>query len=205
MDIQLQELIETIKNEGIAEADRQAAEIVAEAEKRAAGIVEKAEAEAGRLTAEAKREISRSEQASRDALAQAGRDLMLNLRGRILQLFDAVLAGAVEEGLRQKGLEDSITALVRAWAEKGSGDMTILLPEADRDRIEKTLQARLGAELRRGVVLRPVAGIEAGFRIAEKDGAAYYDFTARGLAEMLSEYLNPRLAEILEKAVQAGA
>ena len=204
MDIQLQELIETIKSEGIATAEVKAAEIVAEAGKKAKAIIENAESEAARLAAEAKREIARNEQTSRDAITQAGRDLVLNLRHRILQLFDGVVKGAVTESLQGKGLEDSVAALVKAWSEKGTADIAVLLPEAELAKIEKNLVARLGDALKKGVVLKPVANIEAGFRIGEKDGAAYYDFTADGIAEILAEYLNPRLAEILKKSVQGG-
>lgn len=202
MDIQLQELIETIKNEGIAEADKKSQEILAEAERKAAGIVENAETEADRLRAEARREIARNEEASRSALSQAGRDLILNLRSQIVQLFDSVVKASVEKGLQGPGLENSITALVKAWAEKGAGDIQVLLSDEELAEVEKNLLTRLGAELCQGVHLKPVSGIEAGFKIAEKDGAAYYDFTSQGLAEILSEYLNPRLGEILEQSVR---
>lgn len=204
MDIQLKELIETIKKEGIESADIKAAEIAADAEKKAKSIIGNAEKEASRLLAEAKREIARNEQTSRDAIAQAGRDLILNLRERIRLLFDSVVKNAAGEALKGKGLEDAITALVKAWTEKGSTKLSVLLPEAELKKIEKDLLARLGNELKKGVTLKPIAQIDAGFRIGEKDGAAYYDFTDEGIAEILAEYLNPKLAEIMKNAVKGG-
>jgi len=202
MDIQLKELIETIKTEGIATADSKAAEIIAQAEKKAKEIKAKAESDAERILSDAKREIARNEQTSRDALAQAGRDLVLNLRQRIVQLFDSVLANATKESLQGKGLEDAVTSLISAWSQKGSTNIEVLLPKAELDKIEKSLKAKLADAMKKGVTLKPVPQIDAGFRIGEKDGSAYFDFSSEGIAEILSEYLNPKLAEILEKAVR---
>jgi V/A-type H+-transporting ATPase subunit E len=60
----------------------------------------------------------------------------------------------------------------------------------------------LAVELQKGVELKPFPEIEAGFRIAMKDGSAYYNFTDRGIAEILAEYLNPKIAEIVQEAAQ---
>jgi V/A-type H+-transporting ATPase subunit E len=46
--------------------------------------------------------------------------------------------------------------------------------------------------------------LDAGFRISNKDGSAYYDFSAESVAELFSAYLNPRLAETLKNAVKEG-
>jgi V/A-type H+-transporting ATPase subunit E len=205
MDIQLKELIETIKKEGIDSADSKAAEIVTEAERQGKSIIGKAEEDAARLLADAKREIARNEQSSREAIAQAGRDLILGLQKRITALFDGVIKAEAAEALRGNGLEESLAGLIKAWAEKGSTQVTVLLPEQELKKIESSLLAKLGNELKKGVVLKPVPQIDAGFRIAERDGSAYYDFTAEGVAEILAEYLNPKLAEIMKSLSGKGA
>jgi V/A-type H+-transporting ATPase subunit E len=205
MDIQLKELIETIKKEGIDSADSKAAEIVLEAEKRGKSIIEKAEEEAARLLAETKREIARNEQSSREAIAQAGRDLILGLQKRITALFDGLVKTEAGTALRGAGLENAVVGLIKAWAEKGSTQLAALLPEEELRKIESSLLAKLGDELKKGVVLKPIPQIDAGFRIAERDGSAYYDFTAEGVAEILAEYLNPKLAEIMKSLSNKGA
>jgi V/A-type H+-transporting ATPase subunit E len=202
MDIQLKELIETIKKEGIDSADTQTAEILAEAKKKAAAIEAKAREEAAELLAAAKRDIARDEQTSRDALSQAARDLLLNLESKIVGLFDTVVKNAVSEALSGKGLEDILSSVLTVWVEKRSSDIEVLLPKAELEKLEKTLVSRLGETLKKGVVLKPLSQVDAGFRIGEKDGSSYYDFTSDGVAEILSEYLNPRLAEILKNAVK---
>ncbi|MCX7788785.1 MAG: V-type ATP synthase subunit E [Spirochaetes bacterium] len=202
MDIQLKELIETIKKDGIASAEAKAAQIIAEAERQAEGIREKAQREAERILQEAKREIARTEQASRDALVQAGRDLLLGLERRIVQLFEGVLRTATQEAIKEEGLVQILTALVTAWVEKNTPEVEVLLSPKDYQKLEKGLQARLAKELKKGVVIKPSPSVESGFRVGEKDGSAYYDFTAEGLAEILAASLSPRLAELLKQAAK---
>ncbi|MDR2589054.1 MAG: V-type ATP synthase subunit E [Spirochaetales bacterium] len=200
MDIQLKELIETIKKEGIDSADSKAAQIIAEAEAKGKAIVARAEEEASRLLADAKREIARGEQSSREALTQAARDLLLSLQKRITALFDSVVKTEAAAALQGKALEDTVAHIVKAWADKGASDIEVLLPQAELAKIDSALRSRLAEELKKGVQLKPVSQIEAGFRIGEKDGSSYYDFTADGVAEVLAEYLNPKLAEIMKSA-----
>jgi V/A-type H+-transporting ATPase subunit E len=60
--------------------------------------------------------------------------------------------------------------------------------------------SRLVEELKKGFELKPLPTLEAGFRIGLKDGSAYYDFSDQGIAEILAEYLNPRLSELMSQA-----
>ena len=72
----------------------------------------------------------------------------------------------------------------------------------DLEKLEKQLKSRLAGELKKGVELKPFPEIEAGFRIAMEDGSAYYNFTDQGIAEILAEFLNPKIAEIVQEATQ---
>lgn len=203
MDIQLKELIETIKKDGIASAEAKAAQIIADAEQDAERIRQKAQKEAEKLIQDAKREIERIEQASRDALVQAGRDLLLSLERRIVLLFEGLIKATTQEALEGEGMVQILTTLVGAWVEKNTPDIEILLSPKDYQKLEKGLQSRLAKELKKGVVIKPNPSVEAGFRIGEKNGSAYYDFTVEGLAEILAATLSPRLAELVKKAAKA--
>jgi V/A-type H+-transporting ATPase subunit E len=63
---------------------------------------------------------------------------------------------------------------------------------------------KLSAELKKGVELKSDRNLAAGFRIANRDGSAYYDFSAESVAELLSAYLNPHLAETLKESVKGN-
>ena len=41
---------------------------------------------------------------------------------------------------------------------------------------------------------------DGGFRIAVKGGSAYYDYSAETVVDMLSNYLSPKVTELLKEA-----
>lgn len=198
MDVQLQELIETIKKEGVASAEEQAAEIVKEAERRSAEIIEKAETDSERIRSQAREDAARAEQSGRDALRQAGRDLLLNLRASITRVFDSLLREETAAALHGKVLEEVIVALMKSWNGEDLGKLAVELPRDDLRDLEQTLRGRLAEEMKRGLEIKVSPGSKAGFLVTEKAGNAYYDFTAEGIAQVLSEYLSPRLAELIQ-------
>ena len=81
----------------------------------------------------------------------------------------------------------------------------MLLPKTSLDKLEGFFRDKLAAQLKKGLELKSDSSISGGFRISEKDGSAYYDFSSESVAEMLSAYLNPQLAEILKTSVKKEA
>jgi len=49
------------------------------------------------------------------------------------------------------------------------------------------------------VELKSNRKLASGFRISNKEGSVYYDFSSEAVAKQLSAYLNPKLAELLKK------
>ena len=88
---------------------------------------------------------------------------------------------------------------------KGITDIEILLSEKDRNRLYNHLKSKLGQKLLSGIDIKPVSGIEAGFRIMEKNGTAYFNLTDSGIAECISEFLNKRLASIVQDVIEKGS
>jgi V/A-type H+-transporting ATPase subunit E len=202
MDAQLNEIIQTIKSEGVANAERQAAEIKKKAEEEAEQTVRDAEKRAEEIVETARAEARKLEASGKEALTQAGRDLILNLQNRITTLFDSVIRQSAGEAYSAEVVSDAIVALIKAWPEKQTTGLDVLLPENQRDALESALRGKLAEEMKAGLEIKPVRGIDSGFRIAEKDGSAYYDFTSDGIADVLSAYLNPRLQEAVKQAAE---
>jgi len=239
MEIQLQELINKIKKDGIDSASSEAAVLKNEAEAEAARIIAAAHKEAADIITRGKADAERSEKAGIAALEQASRNLILAFKSEIQGLLDKIVAqssaaaygedalkaAALEQASRNlilafkseiQGLLDKIVAqssaaaygedalkaalpeVLVAWAAKG-GDkpLDILLTDGDLKKLSSWFNDKLAGELKKGVELKPVRNLSSGFRIAEKDGSAYYDFSAEAVAQLLSAYVNPRLAEIL--------
>jgi V/A-type H+-transporting ATPase subunit E len=90
--------------------------------------------------------------------------------------------------------------ILKGWAGKDALDL--ILTEAQLKQLSAFFTDKLAAELKKGLELKADRGLSAGFRIVNKDGSAYYDFSAESVAELLSAYLNPHLAETLKDAAK---
>ena len=198
MDIQLNELIEKIKKEGIESARAEAANIKAEAEALAEKLVNDAKREAEAIIARAEADAARSQKAGTAALEQAFRNLALAFKGEIQGLFDNLTAEAVASSYSADIIKEILPGLIRNWAAGNSDSLTVLLSEGDLEKLDDAFKAMLASALRGGVEIKAVKKLDSGFRIAEKDGSAFYDFSAESVTAMLSAYINPKLAEILK-------
>ncbi len=201
MDVQLKELIERIKSEGIENAEQEADRIIQEAQERAKKIVSDAEAEADKIRSKAEEDASRREETGRASLKHAGRDLMLSVQKRLQELFDKIIYQETSEVMKGNLLEKSVAQVVENWGSDVT-DLTVLVSEEELERVEKGLKKKLSAKLAEGIEIKPLPKSEAGFQVSMKDGSAYYNFTAEGIAELLSQFLNPRLAETLKEAAE---
>jgi V/A-type H+-transporting ATPase subunit E len=202
MDIQLQELIDKIKKDGIESASEEALRLKTQAEGEAKRVVEAARREAADIIANGKADAERAEKAGEAALEQASRNLVLAFKKEIETLLDKIIALKTEAVYNDDVLKGVLPELLKNWASQGSDAPDVLLSEKDRKAMESYFNNQLASELAKGMELKTDRNLGAGFRIAEKDGSAYYDFSAESVAELLSAYLNPRLAEILKNAIK---
>jgi V/A-type H+-transporting ATPase subunit E len=207
MDIQLQELIDKIKKDGIESASEEASRLKAEAEAEAKRIVDAAGKEGEAIVARARAEGEKFEKAGVAALTQASRNLVLAFKAEIQSLLDKIVAQEAASAYSEDTLKAILPELVKTWAAKGSDSghqdaINVILSEGDLKKLSGFFSEKLSQELKKGVELKSDRNLGAGFRIASKDGSAYYDFSSESVAELLAAYLNPRLGEILKTAVK---
>jgi V/A-type H+/Na+-transporting ATPase subunit E len=202
MEIQLQELLDTIKREGVETARTEAEAVIADANARKKAILDEAEREAQAVVAKARAEAARAEESGRAALAHASRDLLLSFRDQLQALLDTVIRADTLKACTPEVLAEAIPAVLKGLAAAGVEDPVVLLPPALLKKLDAHFLSRLTAELKKGVELKPSADLDAGFRVSEKAGAAYYDFSAEAVAALLSQHLNAKLAQIVKNAAQ---
>jgi len=203
MEIQLQELIDKIKKDGIESASEEAAGIKREAQEEASRIVAAAQKEAVDIVNRGKADAERSEKAGKAALEQASRNLLLAFRVEIQALLDKIVNQATASAYSENTLKAVLPELLKAWVAKGGKNtVDLLLSAADLGKLQPWAMGALAEELKKGIELKSDRNLAAGFRIANKDGSAYYDFSAESVAELLSAYLNPQLAEIVKAAAK---
>jgi V/A-type H+/Na+-transporting ATPase subunit E len=202
MDSRVQEIIEKIKREAVDEAKAEAANLLAEVETSRQEILAAAEKEARSIVEQARLDAQRTEEAGNAALQQAARTLIRAFRGEIEKLLAETVGSEVQAVYDEETLKRVLPIVLEAWADKDSNDLTLLLPEAELENLRAWAAIHLNKKLSGGVELKPIKGCKAGFRIMEKDGTAYYDFSAEAVAEMLSAYLNKHMASLVAKAAK---
>ena len=190
MEIQLQELIEQIKRDGVATAEAEAKT-----------IVDAAKAEADKIIAEAKAETERMTKSSEDAICQAGRNLLISFRESVSRELEVIVGDNVEALNSSEMLAELITDVVKTRATKPDAeDIAVVLNTDDLKKLEETLLAALKEKMLKGVTLKANDNFNGGFRIAVNNGSAYYDYSSEAVVEMLSNYLSPKVTEILKEA-----
>lgn len=202
MDVQLKELIEKIKNEGVGKAEAEAQTLILEAQKKASTLLAESEARVESMMTQAKQEIARQEAASRDALKQASRDMLLALEKKILALFQAAVREGVDAALVPGLVEKLALELAKAWASKGDQGVSVVLGSADAKALGASLQASLAKTLKGGVEVVPSDRFSKGIRVSGTASALTVDLSAGALADLLGEALQPALAEILRESVR---
>lgn len=202
MDTTLKELIDKIKDQGIKSAEAQGQEILDSAKEKAQHILDEAKKKAAAEIAKAKEEADRLEASAKASISQAGRDLLLALEKKVIALFESVVDSSVKAEFGGDTLKNAIVAVVSNWEKGSDAALDVLLNEKDLKALESNLKSALSAQIKKGVEIKTAPNVNKGFLLGEKDGSAYYNFTAEGLAEMIGEYLNPKLSQIMREAAE---
>ncbi|MBQ3007097.1 MAG: V-type ATP synthase subunit E [Clostridia bacterium] len=201
MEIQLQELIDQIKKDGVEAAEAQAEAILISAKSEAERIISDAQAEAEKIIANAKSENEKYVKSGEDALRQAGRNLLLSFRESVARELRAVVNENVSSVFSSDAAEKLIINAVECWTEKPDAeDLTVILNGEDLKKLEAALTEKLRAKMLGGVTLKANDNFDGGFRIAVNNGAAYYDYSSEAVTDMLSSYLSPGITALLKEA-----
>ena len=180
MDIQLKDLIEKIKSEGVVEGEEKARQIIENAEKEAASIIQKAEKESNKIISNAKHEADQFQKAAKEILKHSSRDLILNIKESLIKLFDSIIKDEVNNAFSDKIIEEIIPIIARDWINNNLSGIDIQLSEEDYKRLKDKLLGMMSKKIKNGIVFKANPFVARGFRIGEKDGNAYYDLQMKG-------------------------
>lgn len=201
MEVQLQELIEQIKKEGVAAAETEAKAIVDDAKEQAEKIIADAKTQADKIIADAKAETERMTKSSEDAIRQAGRNLLISFRESVSRELSAIINENISTIYSSEVLSQLIVTIVANWANKPDAeDITVILTAEELETLEETMLQALKEKMLKGITLKANNNFDGGFRIAVNNGSAYYDYSAETVADMLSNYLSPKITELLKEA-----
>jgi V/A-type H+-transporting ATPase subunit E len=203
----VQELVQRLREEGVAAGRREGEAIVAAAREEAARMLADARREAEELTHASHDTIETERQAARAALDLAARDAVLKLREQLEVAFVRRLQSLVAASLREPEVlvELAIDALRQVVAPGPSGERAQLLVAESWVQDPQSAGAidALAATLSRdlfqgGVDLVPERHSGAGVRIHLADRGIELAVTDETLAALLLERLLPRFRALFE-------
>ena len=195
MEQQIQDLIASIRKEGIEEAKKESERIISEAKAAASEIVAKAEAEKDKILENAKKSIALERQRSESAIKQAARDVSLSLKKSIEDSFQAILSQKVDAALSQDVLVRVLEAVVKA--EVTSSNVYVELSGNDFNALSAKLAESFKEQVKNGMEFRTSSSLSSGFRVVEKDGSFYVDMSGDECSKLLFPYLSASLRELL--------
>jgi len=196
----IQGLLQKIHEEGLKKADAEKEKIVADAKAQADSILKKAREEADSIVKKAEEEASGSEARAKAAIKQAARDIILTLKDDLMKRLDKVLKGAVDQAMTADLMGKILLEMVRNYKEKNIGadpELDILLNAKDLAALEGALKSSLAAELRKNPVISAGSDFGSGLKIGFKGSDVFFDFSDDALSEIISHYIGPRVAAML--------
>ena len=201
MEIQIQELIDKIRKDGVDAAEVEAEKILISAKEEAQRIIAEARSEADKILVNAKNENTRMVKSSEDAIRQAGRNLLISFRESVARELKTIISESVDAVYSSQALEKIIVDVVERWSINPEvQNLTVILNNDDVERLEKTMIASLKERVKKGVTLKANDNFDGGFRIAVNDDAVYYDYCENAVVEMLSNYLSPKIVKLMKEA-----
>ena len=206
----VEQLLETLREKGVAAGRSEAQRIVAEAQQRADWILEQAQEEARGIIGQAEKDAAFAREAGREALALAARDTLLKLKEQLVTQFSESFRRSVGNTVAQKELLAELVLEIAGRAPRAEGHCTVYLSTAAvpepgdgnarlrREPLLELLTTELQALLREGVELKAETGGHSGVKLVLHDKAVSVDLTDGVIADILLSYLQPRFRALLE-------
>ena len=193
MEQQIQDLVASIKKEGIEEAKKQSAEILASAKAEAEEIIKKAKAEGDKIIQDAKNSAKLEAESAKAQIVQAGRDVTLSLKQSVEALFNKILVEDCKKAMDASLLAQLITQAVNA----DLNGVTAEIPEVLKDDVVKALSSEVAKLVKQKDFLKESKGVLSGIKLSSNDGSGYIDMSASECALLVKPYLSERLRELI--------
>jgi len=209
----VQDLIDKLKSEGVAEGRQQADALLAEAKREAAAIIDRARAEADDMLRDAQRESDRMQTNGRRALTLASRDTSLQLKEQLQHRFRGWIGGLVHKKLEDPNfLGELIIGVGKAAVTSGAagggesadsaetGGLEVLVPEASEAKVRAFVEGQAAELFREGVQLSADRSGKQGFRVQLADGHSQLELTPEAVTSALMRFLAPKFRQVIESA-----
>ena len=199
MDSKIQQLTETIYNEGVQKAREEADELLKKAHQKAAAIEEEAEKAAMALMEDARKKSQEFKEHVDSKIKMTIGQAISAMKQQVASLVSMnVIQPPVKELFSDKEyLKTLITTIVKGWVAHDNFDLNVILPEGDKATMEKYYAQNLAAEMNKGLEFSFSPGVKRGFKIGPSDGSYLISFTDDDFINFLKAYLRPKTNQLL--------
>jgi V/A-type H+-transporting ATPase subunit E len=190
----LDQLIDTLKSEGIAAAEKESEKILEKAKQQAQEIVLAAEEKRKNILANAKEEAQGILSKGEAAFRQAGRDHCISVRNELLEMFQTVLETETRKEFTPDLLKSSIVKVIENIGSNVDLHLSLEYSKELSEYIHERLQSsdKLVTIVENNSVLN-------GFSITHKEQGWSYEITPEEVAKALQNHLNHNWLKILQK------
>ena len=204
MDGELQQLIDRIKKDAVDAGRQESAALLAQAREEAALVVREAEARARGLVEKAERDAHLFTERGQQTLQQAARDLLITVGRGVEDILSSLAAEAADQALTPDTVAQMLVKLAGAFAAAGGREarIEVLLSADEQAALVTHFRQLYQQELAAGLTLRVDPGITKGFKVRAEGQQVLHDYTSEAIAEALSHFLRPHLAEIVTRVAR---
>ena len=198
MDSKIQHLTETIYKEGLQRAREEEVVILKEAKEKAAAIEHDAQKEAERILADANEKARELQRQVDSEIKMTMTQAVSAIRQEITSLLTLkVVQPPVKELFNSDYVQELISQVVKGWQEKESFDLRIILPESQREKLDKFYKNSLVKELNNGLEVTFSSNVKTGFKIGPANEGYLISFTDEDFMNFLKGYLRPKTSQML--------
>ena len=204
---ELQHLIDRIQKEAVDTAEKQSEQLIAQAKQKAAAMVKEAEEKARTTLEKADNDAKAYTERSIKTLNQAARDLLITVGQGIENVLADIVDETVEQALTIDAMKEMLVKVVEAYVAKGGTEsrLEVLVSQKDQQEIVRFFESRYRQKLGQGLQLRAENEVFKGFKVSFAGGRVYHDFTKEAIAESLTNFLRPHLAEIVHRVAHENS
>ena len=199
MDSKIQQLTETIYNEGVEKAREEADAILKEAKEKAEQIEKDAQKKADKIVEDAN---GKSEELKKQVDSEIKMTLNQAVSAMKQEITSLITMQVIQPSVKElfsnsDYLKKLISDVVKGWMDKEDFDLNVILPESEREDLEKFFKNNLADELNKGLEVSFTKNLKSGFKIGPSDGSYVISFTDEDFTNFLKSYLRPKTSQLL--------
>lgn len=216
----VEQLIARLRDDGVKAGRAEANAIVEQARTEAETMLAEAKAKATGIVADARSEAAQLENAGKEALRIATRDTILRFQQELMDYFNERVRRLVSEELEDRETLGRLIVELASDASRTAGvaeseAIEILLPQevlsveelklnqkALKGKLTELVKGIAQATYRDGVTFKPLEAGAKGIRVHVRGKDLEVDLTAKAVAEILLEHMQPRFRALMQGIIQ---